>query len=131
LSFLPNDGVGLARLEFIIGTHVRRHPMALLRPGEVTDVKQRQELAAASPNREIEHDRDEDIDRGTRQASGLEPPLGDGRHGFFVEATGVQRSDDPDLRRASVACDDDVHHYGALSHVSERLARVAGPDLMD
>jgi pyruvate,water dikinase len=44
LSFLPNDGVGLARLEFIIGTHVRVHPMALLRPGEVTDVKQRREI---------------------------------------------------------------------------------------
>ena len=28
----PNDGVGLARLEFIISTHVRAHPMALLHP---------------------------------------------------------------------------------------------------
>ncbi|MET0212513.1 MAG: phosphoenolpyruvate synthase, partial [Vicinamibacterales bacterium] len=44
LSFLPNDGVGLARLEFIIGTHVRAHPMALLRPGQVADPKQRREL---------------------------------------------------------------------------------------
>src|SRR5690606_6089250 len=32
LSALPNDGVGLARLEFIIGSHVRTHPMALLYP---------------------------------------------------------------------------------------------------
>jgi pyruvate, water dikinase len=37
LSFLPNDGVGLARLEFIIGTHVRTHPMALVHPDQVTD----------------------------------------------------------------------------------------------
>ena len=44
LSFLPNDGVGLARLEFIIGTHVRAHPMALLRPGQIADPKQRQEI---------------------------------------------------------------------------------------
>jgi pyruvate,water dikinase len=44
LSFLPNDGVGLARLEFIIGTHVRAHPMALLRPERVADQKQRREL---------------------------------------------------------------------------------------
>jgi pyruvate,water dikinase len=36
LSFLPNDGVGLARLEFIIGTHVRTHPMALLKPDRLT-----------------------------------------------------------------------------------------------
>ncbi len=44
LSFLPNDGVGLARLEFIIGTHVRAHPMALLRPGEIADPKERREI---------------------------------------------------------------------------------------
>jgi len=44
LSFLPNDGVGLARLEFIIGTHVRVHPMALLRPGQISDPKQRREI---------------------------------------------------------------------------------------
>jgi pyruvate, water dikinase len=44
LSFLPNDGVGLARLEFIIGTHVRAHPMALLHPDRVTDLKERREI---------------------------------------------------------------------------------------
>jgi pyruvate, water dikinase len=44
LSFLPNDGVGLARLEFIIGTHVRTHPMALLQPDRVTDRKERREI---------------------------------------------------------------------------------------
>ena len=44
LSFLPNDGVGLARLEFIISDHVRTHPMALLRPEQVTDLKQHREI---------------------------------------------------------------------------------------
>ena len=44
LSFLPNDGVGLARLEFIISTHVRTHPMALLRPERIADPKQRREI---------------------------------------------------------------------------------------
>ena len=44
LSFLPNDGVGLARLEFIISTHVRAHPMALLRPGQIADTKQRRDI---------------------------------------------------------------------------------------
>lgn len=44
LSFLPNDGAGLARLEFIIGTHIRIHPMALLRPERVTDAKARREI---------------------------------------------------------------------------------------
>jgi pyruvate,water dikinase len=30
LSFIPNDGVGLAREEFIIGTYIKIHPLALL-----------------------------------------------------------------------------------------------------
>jgi pyruvate,water dikinase len=44
LSFLPNDGVGLARLEFIIGTHVRTHPMALLHPERVTNAQERRAI---------------------------------------------------------------------------------------
>jgi pyruvate,water dikinase len=44
LSFLPNDGVGLARLEFIISTHVRAHPMALLQPERIADPKERKEI---------------------------------------------------------------------------------------
>jgi pyruvate,water dikinase len=43
-SFLPNDGVGLARLEFIISTHVRTHPMALVHPDRVTDLKERRDI---------------------------------------------------------------------------------------
>jgi pyruvate,water dikinase len=35
LSFIPNDGVGLARLEFIINTAIGVHPMALVRYGEL------------------------------------------------------------------------------------------------
>jgi hypothetical protein len=30
LAALPNDGVGLARLEFIIANHIQVHPLALL-----------------------------------------------------------------------------------------------------
>ena len=37
LAALPNDGVGLARIEFIIANAVRAHPMALLHPDRVTD----------------------------------------------------------------------------------------------
>ncbi|MGZ3755527.1 MAG: phosphoenolpyruvate synthase [Mucilaginibacter sp.] len=36
LSFFPNDGVGLMRLEFIINTYVRIHPMALVKFDQVT-----------------------------------------------------------------------------------------------
>ena len=36
-SFIPNDGVGLARLEFIINEYIKAHPMALLYPDRVAD----------------------------------------------------------------------------------------------
>jgi pyruvate,water dikinase len=36
-SFLPNDGVGLARMEFIVAEHIKAHPMALVHPEQVTD----------------------------------------------------------------------------------------------
>jgi pyruvate,water dikinase len=35
LSFTPNDGVGLARIEFIISTAIGVHPMALIRYGQL------------------------------------------------------------------------------------------------
>ena len=36
-SFLPNDGVGLARMEFIVSEYIKVHPMALLHPEKVGD----------------------------------------------------------------------------------------------
>jgi pyruvate,water dikinase len=36
LSQLPNDGVGLARLEFIVSTYIKIHPLALLHPDRIT-----------------------------------------------------------------------------------------------
>jgi pyruvate, water dikinase len=44
-SFLPSDGVGLARMEFIISESIKAHPLALLHPERVTDPAARQELA--------------------------------------------------------------------------------------
>ena len=40
-SFLPNDGVGLARLEFIINEYIKAHPMALLHPERIRDAEVR------------------------------------------------------------------------------------------
>ena len=45
LSFLPNDGVGLARMEFIINDAIRIHPMALVHPERVADARERAEIA--------------------------------------------------------------------------------------
>jgi pyruvate,water dikinase len=43
-SFIPNDGVGLARLEFIINEYIKAHPMALLHPERVEDDGERTRL---------------------------------------------------------------------------------------
>jgi len=37
LSMIPNDGVGLARMEFIINSYIKVHPMALVHLERVTD----------------------------------------------------------------------------------------------
>ena len=47
-SFLPNDGVGLARMEFIINESIKAHPMALLHPERVRDPEQRERLEKLS-----------------------------------------------------------------------------------
>ncbi len=44
-SFLPNDGVGLARMEFIISESIKAHPLALIHPERVTDPEARAEIA--------------------------------------------------------------------------------------
>ena len=43
-SFLPNDGVGLARMEFIISESIKAHPLALVHPDRVTDPAAREEI---------------------------------------------------------------------------------------
>lgn len=43
-SFIPNDGVGLARMEFIIAESIRVHPMALVHPERIGDDSVRKEI---------------------------------------------------------------------------------------
>ncbi len=49
-SFLPNDGVGLARMEFVIAEYIKAHPMALLHPEKVQDEKERRDLLDLTRN---------------------------------------------------------------------------------
>ena len=49
-SFLPNDGVGLARMEFVIAEHIKAHPMALLHPERVKDEAERRALIDLARN---------------------------------------------------------------------------------
>lgn len=44
LSLLPNDGVGLAREEFIVTEYIRIHPMALVKFEEVKDKKTQRKI---------------------------------------------------------------------------------------
>jgi len=44
-AMLPNDGVGLARMEFIVNEHIGVHPMALARPEKITSKTARTAIA--------------------------------------------------------------------------------------
>ena len=53
-SFIPNDGIGLAREEFIISSYIKVHPLALLHYGKLKDNKVKgiiDELAYAYKNK--------------------------------------------------------------------------------
>ncbi len=45
-AMLPNDGVGLARMEFIISESIKAHPMALVHPERVEDDVERRQIMA-------------------------------------------------------------------------------------
>jgi pyruvate,water dikinase len=45
LASLPNDGVGLARLEFIIANHIQAHPLALIHFDTLKDAEAKAKLA--------------------------------------------------------------------------------------
>lgn len=54
LSFIPNDGVGLARMEFIINNYIKIHPLALFHYPELTlrdDLMKITELTAGYENK--------------------------------------------------------------------------------
>lgn len=44
LSFIPNDGVGLARMEFIINTYIKIHPLALIDFDKLADAQAKTEI---------------------------------------------------------------------------------------
>src|SRR3989344_4989806 len=44
LSFIPNDGIGLARQEFIISSYIKVHPLALLHFDKIKDKEERKKI---------------------------------------------------------------------------------------
>lgn len=49
-AMIPNDGVGLARLEFIITEYVKAHPMALVHPEKISDPAVKQAILDLTSN---------------------------------------------------------------------------------
>lgn len=43
-SFIPNDGVGLAREEFVINSYIKIHPLALIHFNKLKDAKTKEEI---------------------------------------------------------------------------------------
>lgn len=52
LSAIPNKGVGLARLEFIIANHIKVHPLALLEYDQLEDYNAKSAIAELTANYE-------------------------------------------------------------------------------
>jgi pyruvate, water dikinase len=61
LAAIPCDGVGLARLEFIIANQIKAHPLALIHFDELEDIRSRYEIAQLTAG--YEHKIDYFIDR--------------------------------------------------------------------
>ena len=45
-SMIPNNGIGLARMEFVISNYIKIHPMALVHPEKVTDEDVKAQIGA-------------------------------------------------------------------------------------
>lgn len=84
LAVLPNDGVGLARIEFIIASFVRAHPLALLYPDRVRDPQARAEIDALTRGYE---------DRGEYFADRLAEGVGIIAAAFYPKDVIVRLSD--------------------------------------
>ena len=49
-SFIPNDGVGLARLEFIINNYIKIHPLALINLARLKDKEAKKKIEVLTAN---------------------------------------------------------------------------------
>ncbi len=84
LAALPSDGVGLARIEFIIASFVRIHPLALLYPERIGDVAVRAEIDRLT---------DGYVDRGDYFAERLAEGVGTIAAAFYPRDVIVRLSD--------------------------------------
>ncbi len=70
---LGADGVGLARMEFIVGTHIKAHPMALAHPDQVDDERGRAEIAELTKG--FDHPRDYFVETLAAGIAGIAAPM--------------------------------------------------------
>ncbi|KAL2192464.1 hypothetical protein P885DRAFT_47582 [Corynascus similis CBS 632.67] len=63
---LPADGIGLARMEFVVSNAIRVHPMALVRYGQLRDSAAQDEIARLTAGYDDKHKGDYFVDRLAR-----------------------------------------------------------------
>jgi hypothetical protein len=81
------------------------------------------------PNPEIEHHGHDDIYWLAQKPSGLESPLPGGDDGLFVQSTGIERTNDPNVGGTTVAPDDEFKNDRSLNLLSQGIVRVRRLDL--
>ena len=82
-----------------------------------------------SVNVELEHDPDEDVDRGLADPSRVEAPLLHRAHGLLIEAVGIERARHADGRRNAVPSHDHIENDRPLNLQPHGFARVIRPYL--
>src|SRR5262245_38165396 len=85
--------------------------------------------SSTSSNPEVNQQSDQNIDRPTVQATGLEPPLTGSSDGLLVEPVGIQRPHHADVGRTAIGADDELESDGPLNVSHERVGRVGRLDL--
>src|SRR5687767_11384543 len=80
------------------------------------------------PQRELDRDLDDHVDRFSTPARGREPPLAYGGDGALVQA-GSEALQDLDIADAAVASHHDLHHDVARDPAPSRFVRVVRFDL--
>ena len=83
-----------------------------------------------SPQCELDGDVDDDVDRNTVTARGRKTPLPHGGDCLLVQP-GAEAANDPNIRRAAIAADDDLEVNFALDPATPPLIRVVRTDFLN
>src|SRR5262252_2733028 len=97
------------------------------RPGDLLQYEPL--LVGLLVNPKVEGDRHEDVHRRASQPTGFEAPLTDRDDRLLVESLRIERSDDMNPPRTTVAIDDKFHDHRTLNLVQQGSGGISGLDL--